>query len=264
MCFPLGSCWCSAHPLVLFYAADTLDQLLPGKWHTLDGTTRASLLPFLTSVIASKGVSVPRFVASKLVGPLLRAVEHGDDAGVGRLFEFATSLVTAAPTAKLGLSVLQAALEEWCEGARRAGSSARLLTSAQMTRLRDATKGHSRAISDVLYAVATTAAQGAEPNYDTVLAALTALSSLLPYVSSGEFLSSRMVAFVFVVIAAAIATPSEQCQRCGTTAVLLLVDVVRRKYVRPSDKALVIEMGTHMLSALQVRARCVPGTRNFF
>ena len=206
---------------------------------------------------------MPRFVCGKLIEPLLRCVEHGSDESPRQFFEFSVRLLSTPASTKLGLDTLRAALEEWAEGGQRGSTRTRLLTSQQVDRLREVTRAHASALSDrladaVLAGLTAVHVPGAAPAAvseaaDVVVSALTALTALLPCMSSGEFLASRTVSAVLDVVTAAVAGAGDaERQRCGTAAVLLLVDVVRRRFVQPSDKALVIEMGMRMFAALQV------------
>jgi hypothetical protein len=88
-------------------------------------------------------------------------------------------------------------------------------------------------------------------------AALGALGCLLPLMSSGEFLSSPCMPPLMEVLkrgpGMARGAGTDGQNTSAVAALQVLVDVVRRRFVQPSDKTHVLGMAMHVFSVLEVR-----------
>ena len=125
------ACPCSTHPLVLFYAAETVSEAAASRMRGMDADSVARLQPFLCHVVVAKAGPLPHFVRSKLVDALLRVTEQSGSSGVSTLLQTALAMTADDACATTGLSILRAAVEVWSEG-----SGGTKLLSRQLTELR--------------------------------------------------------------------------------------------------------------------------------
>ncbi len=98
-----------------------------------------------------------------------------------------------------------------------------------------------------------------EPDSGVVEEALASLTALLPCMSSGEFLGSRSVGPLLEVVARGLPSPAAAPPPAGAVgpdaavaAVQVLVEVVRRRFVQPADKGVVVALGMRVFSVLEV------------
>ncbi len=114
----------STHPVLVFFAADSLSQM---QWSIVDTEARASVQPFLFKVVSDRCSSLPAHASSKVINALITCSEQGDASATKAFFDFLLALIGSPRLSRTGLIALRAALEEW--GAGHASGRSRVLSS---------------------------------------------------------------------------------------------------------------------------------------